>query len=187
MSEINKSIGKRSGIDFSNHNLKILKSDDLLIHYLKKPDTICDSIKYINTQGIMAITGDYSNWIFCREFHPSENGMSSEQYWIEKLKISSCQEPAKYDSERTHSYIKEILADPDRDLDDNAKEYLENLLTLTDDELEYTYKAYREMPGKWDYEDIPYIKSINFHFLAILDGFDEICRRIRDKEETISL
>ena len=154
-----KYIGKRTGIDFTNHQLKVYESDMMSIHYLKVPDTICDSVKFINTQGLCAVTGDYSNWLFCREFVPSANGDASDGYWKEKLKINSCQEPAKYDSQRTEEQIKELLADPDLQLDEESKTYLNDLLTRVDDELEYTYYAYRQMPSNWDYETVPFQKS----------------------------
>lgn len=39
---------KRTDIDFTKHEVITTESDGLLIHYLKKPNTIHDSIKYIN-------------------------------------------------------------------------------------------------------------------------------------------
>lgn len=174
--------GKRTGIEFNEHELLITKQDGLLVHYLKKPGTITDSIKYINTNGILAITGDYSNWIFCREFHPSADGGASDCYWKEKLKIASCQEPAKFDGERTSERIHEMLADPESQYGKEEIEYLNELLKRTDDELDYTYYAYREYPSRWDFESVPFVKSVDHHFLAILDGFDEICRRMKEEK-----
>ena len=101
--------GKRTGLDFSKHELLCTKSDELTIHHLKKPNTYYDSIKYINTQGIMAVTGDYGNWIFCREFHPSADDYVSSGYWCEKLSIASCQVYKEYDPEETEKEIKRRL------------------------------------------------------------------------------
>lgn len=185
--ETNKHLGKRTGIDFSNHELKVHESDMLTIHYLKVPDTIMDSVKFVNTQGICAVTGDYSNWIFCRPFIPSAKGGASDGYWKEKLKISSCQEPSKYDSEKTLARIKEMLEDEDLNLNEEDIEYLNDLSTRVDDELEYTYYAYKQMPSNWDYETIPFCKSVNVHFSVILDAFDEICRRLKDNEPIVTL
>ena len=173
--------GKRTEIEFEKHELIVTRQEGLLVHSLKKPDSYMDSIKYINTNGILAVTGDYSNWIFCREFHPTADGYVSDSYWKEKLKIHSCQEPSKYDSDRTEIEIKELLDDPERNWDDEDRDYLNDLLTRTDDELEYTYYAYRQYPSKWDSESVPFVKSASFHFLAILDGFDEICRRMKEE------
>jgi len=174
---------KRTEIDFSEHELIITEQEGLLIHHLKKPNTVIDNIKYINTNGILAVTGDYSNWIFCREFHPTPDGYCSDGYWKEKLKINSCQEPSEYDSEETQKEIEEMLNDPDRNWSEEDKEYLEELLRNVDDELNYTHKAYREQPEDWDYESIPFVKTIKPQFLFILDGFEEICRRLKEQKE----
>lgn len=172
--------GKRTGIEFEKHELTIIRQEGLLVHHLKKPDSYLDSIKYINTNGIMAVTGDYSNWIFCREFHPTADGGVSDSYWREKLKIGSCQEPSKFDAERTEEEIKEMLNDAEHNWSEEVKDYLSELLRITDDELEYTYYAYRQRPSGWDAESVPFVKSVDYHFLAILDGFDEICRRMKE-------
>ncbi len=170
----------RTKIDFSKHEVLITDTEELKVWHLKKPDTYMDSIMFINTNGILAVTGDYSNWIFCREFHPSAKGGASTGYWREKLQISSCQEPMKYDSEKTAARIEEMLKD--EEWSEESKEYLESILTDTDDELTYTYRAYREMPNGWDYESVPFEKSFNYHFLAVLDGFDELCERMAKAE-----
>jgi hypothetical protein len=60
--------GKRTGIEFGEHEVLVTKTEECLIHYLKKPNTISDSIKYINVGGILAVTGDYGNWIFVENF-----------------------------------------------------------------------------------------------------------------------
>lgn len=168
-------------IDFSKHELFELKSDLITIHYLKKPDTICDSVKFINTEGILAVTGDYSNWIFCREFIPDAKNSTSFGYWKEKLKISSCQQVAKYDSTATEEEIKRLIAESD---DREEQEELEELLKHVDDELDYTYFAFREskLSSRWDFESIPFVKTVDYHFYAILDAFDEICRRLKNNE-----
>ena len=46
----------RTKIDFSKHELLVKESNDLTVHYLKIPNTRTDSIKYINTNGILAVT-----------------------------------------------------------------------------------------------------------------------------------
>ena len=104
-------IGKRTEIDFSKHEVIVQKNDLVSIYYLKKPNTVIDSIKYINCEGIMSVTGDYGNWIFCREFHPNERGGVSDGYWIEKLKIASSQEPLEFDKESTEKELLQRLED----------------------------------------------------------------------------
>jgi hypothetical protein len=174
--------GKRTGIDFSKHELHITEQDNLLIHHLKKPDTFWDNIKFINTNGVMVVTGDYGNWIFCREFHPSpENGVS-DCYWCEKLKNSSTQECYEFDEDSTKETIDELLKEDD--LSEEEIEYLEGCLdALCNGEFDYTYFAYRENIGRFeDGESVPCDKKIKSWLLTIFDGFDEICRRLAEKE-----
>lgn len=146
-----------------------------------------DSIKYINTNGILAVTGDYSNWIFCREFHPTADGHASDHYWEEKLRISSCQKPSRYSAEETEKEIRRMLDDPEGGWLGEDREFLQDLLSKVDDELEYTYFAYRESPRGWDSESIPFAEKTDYHFLAVLDGFDEICRRLKGKESSLEV
>jgi len=179
---ITPSIGKRTGMDFGKHELIITESDGLLIHYLKKPNTICDSIKYINTSGVMAVTGDYGNWIFCREFHPSDKGGVSEGYWIEKLKIASCQDPMDYSSETTTQRIKERLNELQEDGYDEDKanqltEYYNDCLQNVDDYYEYIAAA-RNHPSFLDSESIIVGYEVKYWLRVVFDGFDEICRRM---------
>ena len=49
---------KRTSVDFKDHELIIKETDDLSVYHLKKPDTYYDSVKFINTNGIMVVTGD---------------------------------------------------------------------------------------------------------------------------------
>lgn len=176
---------KRTDIDFSKHEVLVTKENGLLVHYIKKPNTVVDSVKFINTNYILAVTGDYGNWIFCREFHPSADNYVSDSYWIEKLKISSTQVPGKYDSTKTEEEIRKLLAEDDIDEDkltNEEKEYLNDLLLCVDDEFEYTYSAYRNNVGKFsDYERVPYTKTLDYGLLAVFDAFDEICRRMKEE------
>jgi hypothetical protein len=72
-------VGSRTNFDFSEHELIITKSDGLLVHTLKHKDyNKMYRFDFINTNGIMAVTGDYGNWMFCREFHPSPDGGVSD-------------------------------------------------------------------------------------------------------------
>jgi len=64
-----------------------------------------------------------------------------------------------------------------------ATRWYHELLEIADseDELEYTYKAYRDSskPDFIDYEDIPYYKEIPIQLNIIFDAFDEICKRLK--------
>jgi hypothetical protein len=183
---IEKSIGKRTGIDFSKHEVIVTKQDGLLVHYLKKPGTICDSIRFINTCGILAVNGDYGNWIFCREFHPIEEGAVSDGYWCEKLRIASTQDGVEYSPEKTQERIRQLLAE-EEELEPDEIEYLNQCLRLTDDEFQYTSYAYQQGPGRFgDGECVPLQKVLKPWLAAVFDGFDEICRRLKTNSQPLN-
>lgn len=177
--------GKRTGIDWSKHEVIVTKQDGLLIHHLKRPNTVIANIKYINTNGIMAVTGDYGNWIFCREFHPSDDGFVSDGYWKEKLVIASTQKPDEFDEDETRNSLEAYLADTDDPLDEKEKEYIEGCLNaLCDGELDYTYYAYRNGVGRFnDGEYVPFENRTKRWLAVVFDGFDEICRRMKENDE----
>lgn len=177
--------GKRTGIDFSKHELFATQQDGLLVHHLKKPDTNCDNVKFINTHGIMAVTGDYGNWIFCREFHPSATGAVSDGYWKEKLTNSSSQEPNEFDEEGTVAEVESLLEE-EEDLTDEELEYLNECVSESaSGELDYTYHAHRNNVGRFsDHEYVPLVMKTKHWLLVVFDAFDEICRRIKLENTT---
>jgi hypothetical protein len=186
-------IGRRTGIDFSEHEVLVTKSEDFLMHYLKIPGTRMNSIKYINTNGIMAVTGDFGNWIFCREFHPSadKDTRVSDGYWHEKLSIASTQEALNFDGEATKAALKERLeeyklemADEGKEPNEDVVEYYEECMAKCDEhELDYTHYAYREQPDGLDYEDVIFLKDYKIWLKYIFDGFEEICSRMKEEVE----
>jgi hypothetical protein len=170
---------KRTTVDFSNHVLEVVKTDEILVHHLRVPGTLMRSIKFINTNGILAVTGDYGNWILCREFHPSADGYVSDHYWVEKLKISSCQDPYVFDAKVAKENIKDLLTE--HELSDEEKEWL-NELSEEADQGEYSFIAKAmDRPGSFEAEMIPHGKKLNEWLQIIFDGFDEICRRETSK------
>lgn len=173
--------GKRTGIEFEKHEVLAIKTDECLIHHLKKPDTMCDSIKYINCGGVLAVTGDYGNWIFCREFHPSEKGFVRGGYWEEKLKIASSQEPEEFDEEGTIAEIKRLLSE-EEELTEDETEYLNGCMDKAQQgRFDYEYYAHRENCGRFeDHEYVPHRMKTKFWLQAVFDGFDEICRRLKE-------
>jgi len=177
---------KRTEIDFSKHELKITKLDGVLIHEFKRPDTINCMLVFINTCGVMTVTGDLGNWVFCREFHPSadnESGVCSG-YWDEKLQISSVQKSHKYDADETLKEIKQFkesfFDSYGRDMDEEEIDWVEQLENNVDDEYEYTYIAFREKPIDIDYEDVPFGKKRHYWLDAVYDGFDAICQIMKN-------
>jgi len=170
-------IGKRSGYDFSKHEVTVKQTEDFLLHDLKKPNTVCGRVTFINTHGVMVVTGDFGNWIFCREFHPSPESGVSGSYWVEKLQIASTQVPEQYDPKKTEELIRERLEG--EDISEDEKEYYENLLQRID-ESEEVYKsiAYMERPSSIDCEGVPYCESTKPWLKCVFDAFDEICTRM---------
>jgi hypothetical protein len=175
---------KRTDVDFSNHVLTITRSKDYLVYNFAIPGTRTKSIRFINTHGIMAVTGDYGNWIFCREFHRSSEGVS-DMYWVEKLKIASTQDPYNFDSEAAVKEIEELLENPDHEFSDQEKDWLERLKVAAKDG-EYSYIAEAmDRPGSFEAEMIPRGKVYNSWLPIIFDAFDEICQRVLPEPEPI--
>jgi hypothetical protein len=177
--------GTRSNVDFSKHALTpIMKDGEThLIFKFAEPNSYQYAITFINSCNILAVTGDCGNWIFCRSFVPSKDGSVSDGYWLEKLKIASTQVPTNYSEDDTREQIKEMLDDEDNDLDEEDKEYLENLLDYTGDgEMRYLCYAHDNLPSGRDHEFVPYRKVLNPMLAVVFDAFDEICRRMKDGE-----
>lgn len=181
--------GKRSGVEFKDHELSMITiwgPEPMLIHDFKKPDTITHRVKFINTNGIMVVIGDFGHWMFCREFHPSENGNVSDHYWIEKCDM----EGQEYDSEATSIALNEGLQGGLVDYGyygeklERAKQYYEGCLRHTDTDWEYVAFAHgSDKPDFIDHGDVPYCKRTKPWLNAVFDAFDEICRRIKEEGE----
>lgn len=171
--------GRRTGLDFSRHELIVTKNELVTIHHLKKPGTIIHSVKFINVEGSLVVKGDFGNWIFCREFIPdASNELISDGYWCEKLEISSKQTSEKFDADLTRKRIDELIAENSEDA--VGIEYLENLKTYLDEGEEYFFYAQDNLPSKWDYENIPYCKSPHYWLLVIFDAFEHCCAILGD-------
>jgi hypothetical protein len=191
MQEIKTNLGRRTDFDFSEHELLIKESDGLLVHTLKHKDySKMYRFDFINTNGIMVVTGDYGNWMFCREFHPSPDGVVSDYYWCEKIKIASTQEPFEFDYEATEKEILEAinggLVEGGFEGDDLEimTEYYESLLDkVHEGEFYYEAFAYGEMPYLITSGCVPNNKKIKHWLLCVFDAFEEICSRLKEGEE----
>jgi hypothetical protein len=175
---------KRSTIDWDEHELTIIKNDNILIHSLKKPNTVCCSIKFINTNDICAVTGDFGNWIFCREFHPSKDGGVSDYYWCEKLEIYSVQKGLEFNSSETRKTIEAgingglVEYGHEGENLEKVTEYYKELLGYTDlQEWEYVSYAYNNQPDFMDAESVPFEETIKPRLKIVFDAFEEICNR----------
>ena len=170
--------GKRTSIDFSKHELTTKETNEVLVHWLKKPNTICGNVKFINVKGdVLVVVGDYGNWVFCREFHPSKDGCVSDSYWVEKLKISSTQNPYTFDPEKAKSEIDNLLKEP---WSHEEIEFLNSLRQASDlTEGEFVEACYN-YPSGFDTEMMPTGKVYNHSLLVVFDAFEEICKRLSE-------
>jgi len=167
-----------TSIDWSKHELHVTKNENVLIHDLKKPGSCVDRVVFINSMGVCCVTGDYGNWIFCREFHPSKEGWVSRSYWSEKLKISSTQSSGKFDTSFAIECIDEHLKNYSDDMSENDKNWWNELKENTDNEIEYNSFA-RDYPSDVEAEDIPFGLKRTYWLSAVYDSFNEICNRIQ--------
>lgn len=167
-----------TSIDWSEHKLTIIKNEHVLIHKLKKPGTCIDMVIFINSMGVCSVTGDYGNWIFCRELHPSKNGYVSRSYWSEKLKISSTQHSAEFDRDTAIEQINKLLNDEEQQFTQEERDWLDDLKSAAD-EGEYAYHAEAiQYPDHFDIEMIPKGLKRMYWLDAVYDAFNEICSRI---------
>ena len=176
---------KRTTIDYSKHVITETKSEGLLVHHFGEPGTSYNSMTFINTNGIMAVTGDFGNWMFCREFHPSPEGRVSDHYWHEKLQNSSTQNGYIYDSDATYVALQaeinggyESYGYTDTNLEEMI-EYGKECLELVHDKYGYELYAYRENPHG-DAENVICLYKTHIWLEYIFDGFDEICLRMKE-------
>jgi len=175
-------MNKRTKIDFTRHVVKVTETDSVSIHEFKRPETNNCMLVFINTCGVMTVTGDFGNWVFCREFIPSE-GSVSDGYWDEKLEIASVQKSHRYDADETlkqiYEFKKTFEESYGREMDEDEIDWVEQLENNVEDEHEYTYLAYREKPSDIDYENVPFGKKRHFWLDAVYDGFEAMCESLK--------
>lgn len=176
---------KRTDIDFSKHILKITETDDVSIYDFKIPNTKHLSLTFINTCGVLTVTGDFGNYVFCREFHPSPENSVSDYYWDEKLQIHSIQKPHKYDSETTLEFIKEFKDSFEeiygREMNEDESDWIDNLICNVDDETSYINIAYQETPSTIELDDVPFGKKRHYQLDIVYDGFDAMCEYLKNE------
>lgn len=183
--EENINIGKRHGFDFTDHVHEIIQDEYVRIDKFKKPNTFFDSIYFINTCGIMTVTGDYNNWVFCREFIPSEINGVSDMYWDEKLRIASSQNSHLFCQNETSKNLNEKIKELEVEKDEfynSLIEYYKDCLNHIDSEFFYTSYAYDNLPDGYDYEYIIKGEVRDIQLSYIYDAFDVICKRLKQKE-----
>jgi len=175
--------------DFSEHThvveeFKSDKGNTVRIDHLRKGSSNHGYVRFVNDDYGLSVFGDFGNWIFCRPFVPSNKGYVCVSYWNEKLKISSSQDHARYDSDETEKEIKELIngrleeyGHEGEELE-KLKDWYTDLLDYTDDEIDYMYHAFRSGDSPDDYENVPFAKKGSYQLLIVFDAFNEICRRI---------
>lgn len=172
---------KRTNVDFSKHLLYMTETGNFKMHWLKIPKSSIYNVKFINTNGVMIVTGDVGNWIFCREFHPSKEFDISEPYWCEKLENYSTQKPYEFDEETAIESINELIEKYREEYPDyfeEAYEFFEGIKNNSHDEFEFVNYWREYMPEFIYYEDFPCINKTNKRLLVIFDAFEEICSRL---------
>ena len=164
----------RIEVDFSKHTHSVDKCNKVRIDNLQVGSDRMGHIQFINTENVMTVTGDYGNWVFCRPFIPVPGGKVEDVYWLEKLRMGSTQVLGDYDPVETAKELQELLDD---ESDEDVREILNTLLNNSEDEVSYTYVAYRN--DDTSLLDVPFCKKINPWLLIIFEAFDEICRRLK--------
>jgi hypothetical protein len=170
---------QRTHIDFSEHVLTVRESDICTIHTFKVPESSIYKVVFINAGGVMTVTGDLGNWVFCRGFMPSaKSDYVSEGYWVEKLKINSTQKPSNFSSDLTEEAIKEMLSEEEGYYNEKTIEFLKNALNHLDSEFEYSAFLFENNCM----EDPPYYKELDYLLLGVFDAYDEIVYRYKTEE-----
>jgi len=177
--------GKRTQADFSEHVMTETLSEHVKIWELKLPDSYTHSFTFINCKGVMTVTGDFGNYVFNREFHPSAKGFVSDGYWVEKMKLYSCQEPYEFDHDKTAEAIDEFEQDliADDELDNERKDYIDSLRHANYNvEWMYDSTAY-DYPCPVEAEAVPKGYVLHRYLLYVFDAFEEICRRMKEPQQ----
>jgi len=160
-------------IDFSRHILETKDLGDIKVYTFKLPDSdYKHKVVFIVGGGVTTVTGDFGNWVFCREFHPRGTEYISRGYADEKLEINSVQKSSKFDTDRTVELIKEFEQEYEEELDEETKDWIEQLDNSVFDETEYLYVAYREKPSWIDYDQIPFGEIRHPWLDAVYDAFN---------------
>lgn len=186
----NKTVKQKTKIDFSKHEVKTIWENGILIHDFRDPSTPYCGLTFINTCGVMTVTGDFGNWVFSREFHPCpdfDNGNGvSRNYWDEKLESNSVQSAMVFDTDATEKAIrrfrKEFKGIYDRKMTQEERDWLDDLYNYTREEWRYIYHAYYFRPFSIDAEDVPIGKIRNKSLEAVYDGFNALSKAMaKDK------
>lgn len=185
--------GKRTGVEFGAHDFTAescaTPNAAISCYLFKIWNSSAYQVRFVNAYGLMTVSGDWGNWVFSREFHPSsKNGGVSDNYWIEKLKTASSQDPYELDEEETRKELESWLDgtheyfDEERPLTPGEFEYLHDCLyALGDSELQYAHVAHFENVGRFkDHDRVPLVKKPKYALQVIFDAWDCIVERLKE-------
>lgn len=182
----------RTQVDWSTHThrrevFKNQQGQEIIVDHLQKGKSPDEYICFINDFRGLTVRGDYSDWVFCRNFIPHpDNKTITEHYWIEKLQIANTSMEFKsLDFEATQKALEKEFEWVDKgeytqEEWEKIEEWKEEIIGTLEsgDEVEYLYMAYRlSNPLDWDGEYFPYYKKVPIHLEVVFDAFEEICRR----------
>jgi len=204
----------RTNIDWSKHEVTEVTTENFSKITLAIPNTVMYSVNFINTCGVLLVTGDYSRWSFCRTFRPEPGTYVSDEYWLEKLQSGSIQDPLVFSAEKTRERLIEMLREDIWDeysigapgvtalsrletcsshqvqdvLSDCPVDILEALEWLigakeTINEGHLVYMDCMNDRPEHTCLDLPEVFETHPQLLAVFDAFDEICRRLKVKEQ----
>ena len=181
--------GKRTGVEFGAHDVTTITDSHVTSYLFSVGTKYMGSIRFTNAFGVMTVTGDYGNWVFCREFFPNAIDVGvCESYWLEKLRTYSEQDPYEFDEEETRKEIECWLDgtheyfDEDRPLTNDESVYLSMcLLALDQGELQYIHVAHFENVGRFkDHDRVPLVKKPKYALQVIFDAWDCMVERLKE-------
>lgn len=196
----------RTNIDWSKHEL-VVENDGKHTQRtsLAVPDSCMLAVHFINTYGVLMVTGDFGYWHFCRTFNPATDFFVGDSYFCEKAQISSRQTTHVYSSEDTRKAIDERITDilldefgedaPHVDTIEPLSPTLDQLLPSDAEEIRwlmdcrdhvdedsdgtrYMCFAHDNTPAHLDHESVICCKMVDPQLQAVLDAYEECGRRI---------
>ena len=183
-------------MNWDKHELIVKKDTYTKIWELKLPDSdVLHRLTFINSCGVMTVTGDFGNFVFCREFWPIPEGGVSEGYWLKKLKSKSCQNPRVFSARATEElldgFISELLDGEHGDFsneEDTLRDIVSDIQDINiDDNEDFVVNQIRDVLENYEFEvddKIPFLIGYEYvdYLQTVFDGFNEICRRLREED-----
>lgn len=172
------------------HKVEIFKSEEgneVRIDHLQKGNSNSGYVRLVNDKYGLSVFGDFGDWVFRRGFIPQSGQHVDMHYFAGKL--SSYIKHSEFDSEETAKELEELINGGLEEWGYEGEElkkaikWFKELLENVDDELEYTYIAYRgDNPSDMDYDYIPFVKKGSVQLKIVLEAFNVMCDRLKEKE-----